>query len=558
LNIEFTEFSHIIKNVDDLCCGGSNGLNEKLLRREKMDDNMLANRKKKKRRKRIIIAVVILAIIIGIVIYFGNKAEEVGQSMELNTDTVTERSIVNSVGATGVIVSGNSKSLSVGLSGIEVLAVNVKVGDVVKAGDALVTFDTSDIEDSLTDARESLAATNTQNTNTIEDAQRMVDDAKRTQSYGIDAAADAITKANNDYYAAAANVKKTKESLEQCKVAEENAKTAMDTAKAALDAVFPTEPEDPEDPTYKALKKAYEDAVASYEKAVAGTVAAEEAVHTANGILSLAQSNIDAANKEYNNTVANQASSVAGAVNSLENAKASVGISTNATESQIKAYEEQLTEGVLYAPISGTITALNYEVGDKYTAGSILTIQDCTDYEIEAQIGEFNIADIEVGQKVIIKTDATGDEELTGKVSFVSPISTASEVSAAAGADSSAATGASSSKYRIKITLDKQHERLRLDMSASLSIILDEHASALTVPFNAIGTDENGENFITEKIDNPDGSFEAKKIPVTVVMESNYYTEIEGEGVKVGMEILLTEEDNGLNEVQQMMEAGGF
>jgi len=521
-----------------------------------MDDNMLAKRKKKKRRRRIIIAVVILAIIVGVVIYIGNKAEKFGEAMVLSEDTVTERTLVSSVGATGTVVSGKTKSLSVDLTGVEIKSVNVKVGDVVKEGDVLVSFDVSSIEESLADARESLSATNTQNNNALEDAVRMVDDAKRAQSYGIDAASDAIAKANNDYYAAESNLKKAKNNLKQSKDTRESMKAAMDAAKVALDSAYPTEPENPEDAEYKALKKAYEEAQGLYEKSVEATAAANDAVRAANDVLTLAKSNIDSANKEYGNTVANQASSVAGAVNSLENTKATTGSSARATESQIKAYEEQIADGILYAPISGTITAVNYEAGDKYTAGSILTIQDCTDYEIEAQIGEFNIADVSVGQKVIIKTDATGDEELTGKISFVSPISTTSEASAAAGASASA--GTTSSKYRIRITLDKQHERLRLDMSASLSIILDEHENALTVPFNAISTDENGEKYITEKIDNADGSFDTKKIPVTVVMESNYYTEIKGEGVKAGMTILLTEEDNGLNEVQQMMEAGGF
>ena len=46
-----------------------------------------------------------------------------------------------------------------------------------------------------------------------------------------------------------------------------------------------------------------------------------------------------------------------------------------------------------------------------------MTIQDCSAFEIEAQIGEYDISDIEKGQKVLIKTDATRDQD--GKKCYI-------------------------------------------------------------------------------------------------------------------------------------------
>ena len=134
------------------------------------------------------------------------------------------------------------------------------------------------------------------------------------------------------------------------------------------------------------------------------------------------------------------------------------------------------------------------------------------------------------GQKVLIKTDATGDTELEGTVVFVSPTAATS------------LTGGDVT-YLVRISVDTPNERLRLDMSASLSIIIEQHENALTVPYNAVQEDEQGNTYV--EVMGEDGI--TTEVPVKVVLESNYYTEIQSEALTEGQKVrVINAESNGL------------
>lgn len=49
----------------------------------------------------------------------------------------------------------------------------------------------------------------------------------------------------------------------------------------------------------------------------------------------------------------------------------------------------------------------------------MLVIQDNSSFIVEASVDEYDIADISKGMSVVIKTDATGDQELDGEVIYV-------------------------------------------------------------------------------------------------------------------------------------------
>ena len=73
--------------------------------------------------------------------------------------------------------SDNTRSLTTTLVNTEVTEVNVEVGDVVQAGDALCSFDTEEIEESLADARESLDVAQAQSNLSVQGAERSLSDA---------------------------------------------------------------------------------------------------------------------------------------------------------------------------------------------------------------------------------------------------------------------------------------------------------------------------------------------------------------------------------------------
>lgn len=238
------------------------------------------------------------------------------------------------------------------------------------------------------------------------------------------------------------------------------------------------------------------------------------------------ETRLESAVEAYEDAIEARESGIATAKNSYTTN--TIRLSTDSEKSQVELYEEQLAEGIVTATISGIVTAVNYEEGDTYVQGSALvTIQDCSAFEIEAYIGEYDISDIEKGQKVLIKTDATGDEELEGTVTFVSPTA----ASKAAGGDVT---------YLVRISVDTPNDRLRLDMSASLSIIIEQHENALTVPYNAVQEDEQGNTYV--ELMKEDGT--TTNVPVTVVLESNYYTEIKADSLKDGQKVRIIDSES--------------
>lgn len=66
--------------------------------------------------------------------------------------------LTKSVSATGTIESAKTKNISADVNGVKVAKVNVKVGDTVKKGDTLATFDLSDNQDTLDDANDNLTS----------------------------------------------------------------------------------------------------------------------------------------------------------------------------------------------------------------------------------------------------------------------------------------------------------------------------------------------------------------------------------------------------------------
>ena len=177
--------------------------------------------------------------------------------------------------------------------------------------------------------------------------------------------------------------------------------------------------------------------------------------------------------KTYDAAIASSNSSIAGLQDSLKSSELSASISTQSIDAQIRAYSKQIEEGSLKATVPGTVTSVNVKNGDIYTGSTIAVIEGTESFIVEAEIDEYDIPDVKEGMKVLIKTDATRDEELEGIVTYVAVSSTQSLASSSAmgqmGADYSTVSG--NATYKVQIEINSPNDRLRLGMNAKLSII---------------------------------------------------------------------------------------
>ena len=271
---------------------------------------------------------------------------------------------------------------------------------------------------------------------------------------------------------------------------------------------------------YATLQQETTSMQSKYNAAVQSESSAEKAYEQA---VSASQSELSAYQKQQrslDDTTKSAENNVINKTESLTTAQLNALSSGNSEEDKVEQYQQQLDDCTVEAPISGVISAVNIEAGDTYNGTAIVTIDDVSSFEVTAEIDEYDIGKIEKGQKVVIKTNATGDEELEGTVKIVSP---------------KASTGGNEVTYTVIISVDTPNEMLRMDMTAKLSIILESKENVLTVPYEAVQEDESG-NFYVEVVDNnTDGSQEnvkekagAESQDGTTVKESEEATSVSG------------------------------
>lgn len=432
----------------------------------------------------------------------GNSAMAENQVQEQSSISLKKMDLTKSISATGTIGSSQSRTVSAEVNGVRVKKVCVKAGDTVQKGDTLVKFDESDLKKALSEAEQSLSDTREEAERNLSSARKQLSEAKESYSERKEEAAAKVTESKKELRSAKKQVTKLNEQISEEQDAETKKRLQEQLAKA--------------EETVKQAESAYESAKESRKN--------EE--------------------KQNKNIVEN-------AENAVETAQSNHKKSIREAEKQVEDASAALEKCAVTAPISGIVTAIGLEEGEVYNGSDILQIDDDSSYVISTTVDEYDISNVKEGQRVVILTEATDEEEIEGEITFVAPTTGSSSLSAT-NAQSTAGTGvsstaSSSSGYEIKIDVKTEDERLRMGLTAKCSIVLEEVRDVYAVPYDAIH--ENAEGFSVVYVSG--NTAEGKsftEIPVEKGMESDYYVEISGDQLKEGMEILISTDmvsDNG-------------
>ena len=140
-----------------------------------------------------------------------------------------------------------------------------------------------------------------------------------------------------------------------------------------------------------------------------------------------------------------------------------------------------LSRTTIYAPMSGTISALNKEqgeiaLGSQFQKDVILIVADLSTMEAQVNVDENDIMSVAVGQPAEIEVDALPNQTLKGVVSEIA----SSANSAGAG------TTEQKTEFQIKIAITNPPKTLRPGMTASASIITKTNENALSVPLQSV------------------------------------------------------------------------
>ncbi len=552
--------------------------------------------KKHKKLCIFLVIAIVLGILIARFVSSVQKAAETMMSMmnQQETAVIERRSLVESISATGSVTSAGSKTVTAEVTGVKSLSVPVQVGDMVQVGDLLCLLDTADLEDSLANSELALSVSQSRTQLDLESARRGLAEAETSVQIELSRMEEQVQSALKSYEEARENMNRAGSSYGNANHNSTEIRKALEGYQEQLAQVHAqlNELQDgaasvsggdaPDNAALESEAQRLEQLITEYQMKYS------TAQETERGLRSAYDQTITAVNNAYDaykrqlqsqeDAVRNGNSTLQGRQDNLTSSRLNASTSGNSDQQQIDRYQEQIAACNVTAPISGIVTAVNLETGDRYNGGAIVTIEDISSYEVTVEIDEYDISKIKAGQKVVIKTNGTGDLELEGKVISIAP----------------RASAGSGVTYTVKTSIDTPCEDLRMDMTAKLSIVISSKENVLTVPYAAVQTAEDG-SFYVEVVDGNAGTdavgsgqqggadgerpmapgaptgrggnaampntLPTRRIPVTKGIESDYYVEISGEGIVEGLEVIVPADDSldDLNRLlQQMGPMGGF
>lgn len=402
----------------------------------------------------------------------GGKNEK--QQNKVRYTVLGKGNVYKMVSSSGAIKSGTSTSAYSNLNDYNVQEINVEVGDEVKKGDVLAVIDTSTLEDEIEKQELSVTANEKKNQIALQQAKDTYDNSVYLYENNLNT-----------------NLVNAQAALDQAKLSLENKKNIYEYKQMLLDNG------EESSQNVNLAKIDYENAQTDYDKSQVALDAAKINV----------EQEIEKNKKNYESALA----------------------AANDTSSrlELEKKKEKLKDKEVLAPVDGIITAVNASVGSK-CEDSLFVIQDLNDLIVKVDVDETEIADVAVGEKVQVTTDAS-DQVLEGEVVSVDPISSAAASETSTSSDVTFTV-------KVQITSDDVDDSIKVGMNAVVNIITDEADDVFSVPYESI-IDNHGQKsiYVAEE---ENGQYVVKEISITAGLESDMNTEIEGADLKEGMIVL--------------------
>ncbi len=176
-------------------------------------------------------------------------------------------------------------------------------------------------------------------------------------------------------------------------------------------------------------------------------------------------------------------------------------------EASLSEAEEQLTKTKIYAPISGTISALNVEKGERVVGTSMMsgtdmmTVADLEKMEVQVEVNENDIVKVMKNDTALVEVDAYLSRKFKGIVTEI-----------ANSANTTGTTADQVTNFDVKVLLLKDSYADLIDalqgnrypfrpgMSATVDILTETRNGVISVPISAVTTRIKKEDGSTEEV----------------------------------------------------------
>lgn len=490
----------------------------------------IAHFTKKRPKKKIwmIAIIVLLAAALALKLFLPKDTRPV-----VSTSPISKGSLENRITLNGTVESDAASRVFSTETGL-VTAVNVKVGDRVVVGDMLCQLDTTDLERSIKIQQTSINNAAQKAALALADSQadyqNLLDDLQTDKYAELISAQQTLNYAQREYTDA-------RRALDEHKDEQEYADELMNKLERALNLA---------QIELSRAKKAYNDAqktgvgipeatAALQEKEIAYDAAYKEwddANDQYGDDITVYSKEYRLARLKYNDALENKETVERNATRrlvALKNAIEMNAISADMTGERLslEKLQQSLADSTVKSPITGTVTAV-YALPGMPGNGLLFVIEDTERLVVKTSVREYDVAALSTGLPAVIKSDATGEREFDGAVLRIAP-------AAAKTADgSTAAKNGGTVEFEAEVSLPEATDALRIGMNVRLNIILEKKEDILSVPYDAVTTDENGEDVLYIAHKGEDGNYTVKAVPVKTGMETDFAIEVTADALAEG------------------------
>ncbi len=392
----------------------------------------------------------VIAILCAAALAVGGMSMHANAAMKVKTYVAGKGNIEKIIEVNGNVVSNETASYYSKING-KIAKINYKVGDVVKKGDVIVSYDTDEIE-------RMIALTDYSYQEAIGNYDSIIQAGGRSAGLYSEAKTT-LADLDNKIALTQQVIDITKNNL-----IEKKAALANEGANLQISVIDWAD--QPNSEEYENLQKE----IAS--NAVAQQFAPE--------IVSM-QENLDALTEQLTSykelksqMISQKATGYAGLLTEgtkeqVEAAKASNEISTQNT---IDRYEEAL--GGIKAEFNGVITSIGVSENETVGDGSFLfTVESSEDVVVKVNVNKYDIVDMEEGQQAVASIK---NKDYTGKVTRIEHMTGQGE----------------SANVGVEITLDQPDDSIILGLETKAKVTTASLENEITMPLDALGMDAEG------------------------------------------------------------------
>ena len=211
------------------------------------------------------------------------------------------------------------------------------------------------------------------------------------------------------------------------------------------------------------------------------------------------------------------------AVQTADGQLQSIEAQIDQAEINVEAAQLNLDRTKIVAPSDGTVVAVSVEVGQSVNANNssptIVKLANLDKMVVKAEISEADVPRVEPGQKVYFTILGDPDTRIDATLRAVEPApdSIASD-------DTSSSTSATAVYYNGLFDVDNPGHKLRISMTAQVTIVLKSADNVLTVPASVLTRKGPDGSYMLPVWDQQKDAIEPKKI--TIGLNNNVTTEV--------------------------------